>query len=97
MIIDSEVLSNLCDQTMELEVSVGRLKAVIQSFSDEYVDVEEKEALAAMTYRFEHFTGLFNVISFMVADLEEKAKALDDGATAAFTASRNKPLAEGVG
>ena len=84
--VDHKVLSDLCDQTMEVAIAVGRLQAVTQSFADDFIDetADERESAMYIAYRHKHFCRLFDVMAVMIADLEKQTEALDDNATAAF-------------
>ena len=92
MNVDSKVLSDLCDQTMEIALAVERLQAVTQSFADDFVDetADEKETAMYIAYRHKHFCRLFDVMAVMIGELEKQTKALDDNATVAFQDSLDK-------
>ena len=92
MTVDYKALSDICDQTMDIALAVERLQAVTQSFADDFVDEtsDEQEAAMYIAYRFKHFCRLFDVMSVMIGELENKTKALDDKATAAFRDSIDK-------
>ena len=82
MKFDSNSLNDLAERITEIDLAVERLQAVTQSFAEDYIDETRDDKTAAMYigYRREHFCRLFHTIAFMVADLENMTKALDDDA-----------------
>ena len=83
-----KALSNICDQALSLVCSIEQLRAVSQSFADEYIDDDDKALMMNIAYRTKHYCNLFNAMASMLCNIEQEAKALEDATTEAFKATR---------
>ena len=97
MLFDSNPLNDISDRITEVDLAVERLQAVTQSFMEDYVDevTDPKKAEMYIGCRFDHFCRLAHTIAFMIADIENMTKALEDKAAKAISdrVDLNKPTA----
>lgn len=73
--MDNIKMDSLYDRSFQLSLAISRMRAVAQSFADEYIDSGDEPGMSVL-YRSEHFTNLFNAMFFMMADIDDDAKSL---------------------